>query len=136
VVRLPSAPVEAAIALSVMFVAAELPRARDSLTRRAPVVVSSSFGLLHGFGFASALREVGLPQTEIPAALLAFNVGVELGQLACVIAAFLLTAIACRAWREHARFAAWLACAERWAATGAGVLAAYWTIERVAAFYG
>jgi hypothetical protein len=138
-VRLPSAPTEAAIALSVVFVASELARAPKageplSLTRRAPVLVSSGFGLLHGFGFASALREVGLPQTEVPAALLAFNAGVELGQLAFVGAAFGIVAGMRRAWREGDRVAARLPLAERAAAYGVGVTAAYWTIERVTAF--
>jgi hypothetical protein len=132
VVRLASAPVEAVIALSVAFVASELAkRARDSLTRRAPVVVSASFGLLHGFGFAGALREIGLPQTEFPTALLAFNVGVELGQLAFVAVAFAIAALARRARGEAG---ALLPRAERAAAYGAGCLAAYWTVERVASF--
>jgi hypothetical protein len=138
-VRLPSAPTEAAIALSVVFVASELARtphadATPSLTRRAPVLVSCSFGLLHGFGFASALREVGLPQTEVPAALLAFNAGVELGQLAFVAAAFGGIALIGRGWRERERIAARLPLAERAAAYAVGIIAAYWTVERVAAF--
>jgi hypothetical protein len=133
-VRLPSAPIEAAIALSVVFVASELARApRVSLTRRAPVVASSSFGLLHGFGFAGALREIGLPQPEIPTALLAFNIGVELGQLAFVGAAFALAVLARRAVRDAA-FAARLPRAERAAAYAAGCIAAYWTVARIASF--
>jgi hypothetical protein len=132
VVRLPSAAVEATIALSVVFLASELARSpRDSLTRRAPLLASTAFGLLHGFGFAGALREVGLPQTEIPLALFAFNVGVELGQLAFVMAALALTALARRAWRERAD--AWQRL-ERAAAYGAGCIAAYWTLDRVASF--
>ena len=86
-VHVPQAPVEAVIALSVMFVAAEILRAahgRASLTARAPWLVAFVFGLLHGLGFAGALREVGLPQTDIPLALLFFNVGVEVGQLAFI----------------------------------------------------
>ena len=138
-VRLPSAPTEAAIALSVVFVASELTRVPSaggplSLTRRAPVFVSSGFGLLHGFGFASALREIGLPQTEIPLALLAFNVGVELGQIAFVGAAFALAALVRRVARDPERLAVRAPLAERTAATGVGVLAAYWTIGRIAAF--
>jgi hypothetical protein len=131
VVRLPSAPTEAVIALSVVLVASELARERESLTRRTPVAVSSGFGLLHGFGFAGALREIGLPQTEIPTALLAFNVGVELGQLAFVAVAFAIAALARRARGEPG---ALLPRAERAAAYGAGCLAAYWTVERVASF--
>jgi hydrogenase/urease accessory protein HupE len=82
--HLPQKPVEATIALSIVFVAAEIVRGREGrpgLTARRPWVVAFAFGLLHGFGFASALREVGLPQNSIPLALLFFNVGVELGQL-------------------------------------------------------
>ena len=83
-VHVPQTPIEAAIALSVMFVAAEIlhqASGRPGLTARAPWVVAFIFGLLHGFGFAGALREVGLPQSDIPVALLFFNVGVEVGQL-------------------------------------------------------
>ena len=137
VVRLPSAPVEAVIALSVVFAASELARPpRDSLTRRAPLLVAAGFGLLHGFGFAGALREIGLPQTEIPVALLSFNLGVELGQLAFVAGAFALRALLRRAWRERGEMAALLARAERAAAYAAGSVAAYWTITRVAGFAG
>ncbi len=69
-VRIPMAPIEAVIALSIVFLAREIALdRRDTLTWRYPIIVSSSFGLLHGFGFASALSEIGLPQTEIPAAL-------------------------------------------------------------------
>ena len=83
-VRLPGPPVEASIALSIVFVASEIVHARQGrpgMTARYPWVVAFSFGLLHGFGFAGALAEVGLPQSSIPIALLFFNVGVELGQL-------------------------------------------------------
>ena len=84
-VRLPVPPIEAAIALSIVFIAVEIARGKkNSLTYRYPIAVSSSFGLLHGFGFAAVLREIGLPQNEIPTALLCFNVGVEIGQIAFV----------------------------------------------------
>ena len=79
-VHVPGPPVEAMIALSIVFVAAEIVhglRGKPGLTARAPWVVAFSFGLLHGFGFAGALAEVGLPQKAIPMALLTFNVGVE-----------------------------------------------------------
>ncbi|MBW1832146.1 MAG: HupE/UreJ family protein, partial [Deltaproteobacteria bacterium] len=76
-VRIPTPPVEAMIALSVVFMAWEIAKGnQDSLTHRFPVAVAASFGLLHGFGFAAVLRDIGLPQTELPTALLFFNVGV------------------------------------------------------------
>lgn len=84
VVHVPSAPLEASIALSIVLLAREALGRRDgeqTLAVRWPWVVAFAFGLLHGFGFASALTEVGLPSGEVPVALFAFNVGVELGQL-------------------------------------------------------
>ena len=89
VVHVPGPPVEAAIALSILLLAAEivhLERGEIGLTARWPWVVAFAFGLLHGFGFASALSDIGLPQGDIPLALFAFNVGVECGQLAFVAA--------------------------------------------------
>lgn len=81
-VWVPTPPVETVIALSIVFLATEIVKGnRNSLTWRYPVFVSSSFGLLHGFGFAAALSEIGLPQTEIFSGLLFFNVGVEIGQI-------------------------------------------------------
>lgn len=86
-VRIPTPPVEAVIALSVVFMAWEIAKGNEgSLTHRFPIAVSSSFGLLHGFGFAAVLRDIGLPQTELPTALLFFNIGVEIGQILFVIA--------------------------------------------------
>jgi hydrogenase/urease accessory protein HupE len=89
-VHVPQPPVEACIALSILFVAREIACSRKGqpgLTERWPWVVSFTFGLLHGFGFAGALSEVGLPQAAIPVALLFFNVGVEVGQLLFIAAA-------------------------------------------------
>ena len=82
--------VEAIIALSIVFLAVEIARKRrNTLAWRYPILVASTFGLLHGFGFASVLNDIGLPQTEISVALLFFNIGVEIGQIffivACVI---------------------------------------------------
>jgi hypothetical protein len=91
-VQIPPRPVEAAIALSIVFLAAEILHGRQGrfgLTYRYPWVVAFGFGLLHGLGFAGALREMGLPKGEVPVALLFFNVGVEIGQL-LFVAAFLL----------------------------------------------
>ncbi len=91
VMRLPIPPVEAAIALSIVFLATELIKGpRRSLTWRYPIAVASSFGLLHGFGFAAALAQIGLPQTELVTGLLFFNVGVEVGQIVFACAVILL----------------------------------------------
>ncbi|SLN48728.1 HupE / UreJ protein [Falsiruegeria litorea R37] len=99
VIRVPSPPVEAVIALSIVLLAVEILRRRqggDQLTERYPWLLSFGFGLLHGLGFAGALSEIGLPQGEIPLALLAFNIGVEAGQLAFV--AVILLAFAALRW--------------------------------------
>jgi HupE/UreJ protein len=95
-VHVPPGPVEAVIALSILFLATELARQRarapstetSSLTQRLPWVMAFSFGLLHGFGFAGALSEIGIPQQAVPLALLFFNVGVEIGQLLFIAAVF------------------------------------------------
>ena len=134
-VHVPSAPVEAVIALSIMFVAAEALHARagrPGLTARTPWIVAFVFGLLHGFGFASALAQVGLPQTAIPLALVLFNVGVELGQLAFV-ALMLGLAVLLQRWRWRERWPAWVDAVPPYAIGGC---AAYWTLERVASFFG
>jgi hydrogenase/urease accessory protein HupE len=89
VVRLPQKPVEAAIALSIVFLASELVKMRSGERRLSevyPWVVAFAFGLLHGFGFAGALKDIGLPQVDIPLALLTFNLGVEAGQIIFVCA--------------------------------------------------
>ena len=91
-VRVPQAPVEAVIALSILFVAMEIvhwKQGRPGITRRWPWLVAFTFGLLHGFGFASGLSTVGMPRAEVPLALAMFNVGVELGQLQVILLAFL-----------------------------------------------
>ena len=134
-VHVPRPPVEAAIALSILFVAAEIVHGRQGnagLTARYPWVVAFTFGLLHGFGFASALNDVGLPPTAVPAALLFFNVGVELGQLLFI--ALVLTAVALArraASRTGISTPAW---AWRVAPYGIGSLAAFWVLQRIAAF--
>jgi hydrogenase/urease accessory protein HupE len=130
-VHVPPQPVEAAIALSIVFVAAEIVHSRvgrTGLTERWPWVVAFVFGLLHGLGFASALREVGLPESAIPTALLFFNLGVELGQLAFVgVVLALLGSL--RSLQLSAPAWSW-----RLAPYGIGAVAMYWTIERVVAF--
>lgn len=133
-VRVPTAPVEAVIALSIVFVASELlgPRRggpRQSLTARHPWMVAFAFGLLHGFGFAGALSEVGLPPAEVPLALLLFNLGVEVGQLVFVALAGLVIV----AWRRSPLSAPpWV---EPVPAYAIGSLASYWLIERVSQFF-
>ncbi len=125
--RVPQRPVEAVIALSIVFVAAEIVRSRQGrpgVTEHAPWVVAFVFGLLHGFGFAGALAEVGLPPQAIPLALLFFNVGVELGQLAFIAVVLVLAAFA----RRTIGTPTW---GWRVPTYAIGALAAYWTIERV-----
>jgi hydrogenase/urease accessory protein HupE len=138
-VRVPVAPVEAAIALSIVFLAVEIVRGdRDSLTYRYPIAVASSFGLLHGFGFAAVLGETGLPQTEIPAALLFFNLGVEVGQIvfvATVIAVYQLVRFVGRVTLGRDLSIDALRPLQTPAAYAVGMLAAFWMIERVATFW-
>ena len=128
-VSVPQAPVEAVIALSILFVAIEIVhwrQGREGLTRRKPWIVAFLFGLLHGLGFAGALTEIGLPEHAIPLALLFFNLGVEAGQL-------LFVAVVLLAWLAMRGFSlpqwAW-----RVPVYSIGALAAFWTIERIAGF--
>jgi hydrogenase/urease accessory protein HupE len=122
-VRVPAAPVEAVIALSILLVAVECAKPGDSWSRRAPWAVAFGFGLLHGFGFAGALSEVGLPAHQVSIALGAFNGGVELGQLLVVAPAWL----ALRFGRRWAR----AATVERALVYAIGTAASCWAIERV-----
>ena len=138
VVKVSVAPVEAAIALSIVFVAMELARnKRQTLTWRYPIAVSSTFGLLHGFGFAAVLTEIGLPQTEIPTALLFFNIGVEIGQIMFVIVAIALFFIGkgILATLREMTFNDVLVRIQRPAGYVVGTLAMFWTIDRVASFW-
>jgi hydrogenase/urease accessory protein HupE len=133
VVQVPGPPVEASIALSILLLACEIVRAQrgqPSLTAQWPWIVAFCFGLLHGFGFAGALTRIGIPPGDVPLALFAFNVGVEIGQLvfiACVLAAI-----------ASIRRIGVPMLIERSAKTvttyGIGILAGFWFIERVAAF--
>ncbi len=134
VVHVPGPPVEAMIALSIVFVAAETVRARTghaSLTSRKPWLVAFTFGLLHGLGFAGALAEVGLPQKSIPLALLFFNVGVEIGQL-LFITAVLSVLAAARAVLRHRPEPAWVPSLTSYLIGG---VASYWLWERITAFW-
>ena len=131
-VQVPTPPVEAAIALSIVFLAVEIQHAntgRYGLAHRHPWIVAFSFGLLHGLGFASALREVGLPMNAIPIALLFFNVGVELGQLA-----FVAVVLAVFVGARHLRWSrsTWVT---RLPAYAIGTVAMCWTIDRVVGFW-
>lgn len=120
--RVPQAPVEATIALSILLVAAEILRDEQTWTRRFPWVVAFAFGLLHGFGFAGALREIGLPTAGLSLALASFNLGVELGQLLIVAVGLALARVLSRVPRlAHARAVLVYAL---------GTAAGYWTLER------
>ena len=134
-VHVPGPPVEASIALSIVFVASEIVHRRQgraSVTQSYPWVVAFTFGLLHGFGFAGALAEVGLPQSSIPIALLFFNVGVEIGQLLFVAAVLAVIAVGSRAvQRLRLSQPPWLWRAAPYAI---GALASFWLVERIAAF--
>jgi hypothetical protein len=113
------------IAASIVVLAVELTDAHraptPSLIRRWPSLVAFGFGLLHGFGFAGALAEIGLPHGDIPPALFAFNVGIELGQIAFAAAMLLVLAALPRRWHGTGRLAA---------AYAIGVLAMLWVFER------
>ena len=131
-VHVPQTPVEAAIALSIVFVAGEIVharRGRPGLTQRWPWIVAFIFGLLHGFGFAGALTEIGLPAQAVPLALLFFNVGVEAGQLLFIAGVVALVFVA---RRLSVPKPAW-----GWAVPAyvIGAVAAFWAIERVVGFW-
>jgi hydrogenase/urease accessory protein HupE len=131
IVHVPLRPVEAVIALSIVFVAAEIVQARrgrSGLAAHMPWIVAFIFGLLHGFGFAGALSEVGLPEGHIPVALLFFNLGVEVGQLLFVAAVLALVAGTRRIPMVWPR---WAGLVPPYAI---GSLAMFWVIQRVAAF--
>ena len=132
-VHVPGPPVEASIALSILLLACEivrLQRGEASLTSRWPWLVAFCFGLLHGLGFASALASIGLPSGDIPLALVAFNVGVELGQLAFIAFVLGLFALA-----RRIRLAVSLQRYARPAAPYAiGIMASFWFFERLASF--
>jgi hypothetical protein len=129
----PVQPLNAAIALSILFLGPEIVRVwrgETSFTIRHPWVVAFAFGLLHGFGFASGLNTIGLSKVEIPMALLLFNVGVEIGQLFFVLIIVLLE----RSFRIlEIRWPRW---AEALPAYTVGSLGAFWTIQRVAIMVG
>ncbi|MEM7457985.1 MAG: HupE/UreJ family protein [Pseudomonadota bacterium] len=130
-VSLPGPPVEAVIAISLVLLAREALRAQsgvETMTARLPWLVAFGFGLIHGFGFAGALSDIGLPERQEAWALLLFNLGVELGQVAFVVAVLLAIWLIARigeAWRRGAQLmAAYLV----------GIAGTYWAIERIVSF--
>ena len=130
-VHVPQSPVEAVIGLSIVFVAAEIVRGwqgREGIAAQAPWLIAFAFGLLHGFGFAGALSEIGLPQGHIPLALLFFNVGVEAGQLFFIGSILSAVALA-RGFKIS--FPKW---STRLPPYAIGGVAMFWVIQRVAAF--
>jgi hydrogenase/urease accessory protein HupE len=133
VMNVPGPPVEAAIALSILLLAVEIVRAERGevgFSVRWPWVVAFAFGLLHGFGFAGALADLGLPPADVPLAHLAFNLGVECGQLGFVAALFALSGLLARAPRG-AHLGRRVLAATPYAI---GTLAAFWFFERLARF--
>ncbi|MFL6617054.1 MAG: HupE/UreJ family protein [Povalibacter sp.] len=122
-ITLRSPPVEATIALSIVLVAAEAMNDQKTLSRRWPALVAFLFGLVHGLGFAGALKDIGLPQEHLSVALLTFNVGVELGQLFVVALAFAVY----RALSRYPRFV----LARVPALYAIGIIATYWSITRI-----
>ncbi|KPJ80925.1 MAG: HupE / UreJ protein, partial [Gemmatimonas sp. SG8_23] len=131
--RAPELPLNAVIALSILFLGPEIVRVwrgRTSFTIQHPWVVAFVFGLLHGFGFASGLTAMGLPQSEIPLALLFFNVGVEVGQIAFV---FLVLGLVRSFHALEIRWPAWARMAPGYVV---GTLGAFWFIQRTAILMG
>jgi hydrogenase/urease accessory protein HupE len=132
-IHVPVPPVEATIALSIVFVASEIIRVRQghsSLTYRKPWIVAFTFGLLHGLGFAAALTQIGLPENAIPLALVLFNVGVEIGQLLFIFAFLLLSWFVAQlrfnpamGWKKIPPYFI-------------GSMASFWLIERTVGFWG
>ena len=142
-IRVPQSPVEAVIALSIVLVATEIihkQQGRPGLAARMPWVVAFVFGLLHGFGFAGALNEIGLPQTAIPVALAFFNIGVELGQLLFIFTVYLIFLILHKLFEPNQSVpdnGTW-AIADRFSRPASyliGSLAAFWLFERTLAFW-
>lgn len=134
-ITLPPAPVEAIIALSIVFLASEIALSKDGrarLSQSAPWLVTFAFGLLHGLGFAGALKEIGLPQSDIPLALLAFNVGVEAGQLAFVVAALAALTVVSKLLLKGPLLA--YRPVSLCMAYAIGSLSSFWLIERILSF--
>ena len=131
--EMPVLPLNAAIALSILFLGPEIVRSwrgETSFTIQHPWAVAFAFGLLHGFGFASALTSAGLPRQELPLALVSFNVGVELGQVGLIV---LIVALE-RSFRIlEVRWPRW---AQMVPGYTVGSLGAFWTVQRIALLFG
>lgn len=128
IVRPPARPVEALIALSIILVAIEIVKAgrgEPSLTQRFPWAVAFFFGLIHGFGFAGALREIGLPPSDVPLMLGAFNVGIELGQLAIIAGVLAARGILARLAPAALQPATLIM------AYSIGITSSYWLVDRL-----
>ncbi|WP_166738777.1 HupE/UreJ family protein [Psychromonas algarum] len=132
-VLLPLPPVEAVIALSIVFLSVEIVHAQKGnpgIAENSPWLVAFSFGLLHGFGFAGALAEIGLPENAIPLSLLFFNVGVEIGQLAFIAFVLLISRLFAGYVSRRQKHVLLLSCAYM-----IGGLASFWVIERTVSFF-
>jgi hydrogenase/urease accessory protein HupE len=131
-VHIPSAPVEAVIALSIIFLAVELVnyyRGKAVFSSHYPWVVAFIFGLLHGFGFAGALANVGLPQHDIPLTLFLFNVGVETGQLIFIFIVMIVIWIIKKLFKNLPSWSRWIP------PYAIGCIAAFWFFQRLAVIY-
>ena len=124
-----SAPVEACIALSIVLVAREAMQRKNTLARQWPALVAFLFGLVHGLGFAGALKDIGLPENHLRVAFLTFNLGVELGQLLSLAGAWLLIRPLLAIWPQVAKLHTVLLY-------GIGTAAAFWSWGRVLAVFG
>lgn len=130
-ITIPQAPIEAIIALSIVFLAREyimLQRGIRSLSVKKPWIVAFAFGLLHGLGFAGVLSEIGLPQKEVPLALLTFNIGIEIGQIIFIAVMMLLLALANKMIKKSPSYTRMIP------GYALGIIATFWVIERVMAF--
>lgn len=135
IVRVQVVPMEAAIALSIVFLATEIVKGRrDTLAWRHPIAVSSTFGLLHGFGFATVLNDIGLPQVELATGVLFFNLGVEVGQLLVVALVALAVLVSRTVCADVAYVRTYRLVWQRPVGYGVGVVATLWLIQRMLLF--
>ena len=132
-VRLPASYIETCIALGIMFLAAEIVRGnKNGMSYRKPFLISSLFGLFHGFGFADALIDFGLPQIEFGQGLLFFNLGVEIGQVAFIITLLLLHKLIQTTLQQRHRFPAWYT--QKFLTPAIGSIAAFWVYQGLEKF--